>query len=214
MTLLKHVVLLLALLVPAGCAIVGATLGKVAGSPPVPAQFEPAKVSTLVLAENFRQLATSHDDADRIARRVGALLSENEVGPIVPADQVTTLRDRMSADFRKMNVIEVARELQAEQVIYIDLQGVGVGVMPGSDVLRGEATASVRVIDVATGSILFPAGVQEGAGVSFESPIRRQSAGGNRAGVRGEALDGLSTNIARLFHPWQADEIGKLAEPD
>ena len=192
----------------AGCAALGAVMGKVAGQPDVPAQYELKKdLPVLVIAENFRDPSTSMTDADRIARLVSDDLDAHKVAPIVSIDQLTILRDAKPAEFAKMTVVDLAKQLGAKQVVYVDLDSVAVGVQTGSDMLKGIGAARVLVIDVDSGRSVFPGGLSEGLAVSFDSPMRRVSDQATPNTVRSETLMGLGGRISRLFYKWQPSDV-------
>lgn len=202
----------LALLVASGCNVIGVIAGKTVGQPPVLPQFEFDKTAPLlVLAENYRDPTSASIDADRVARMVGEDLQAHEVAPLITADELSAARDSRPAAFTKMSVVEVARAVGAKQVLYIDLTSVGVGSQQGSDVLKGVASANLRVIEADTGKIRFP-DMASGYPVSYETPVRSARDGVSPDSVRGEALNELSVRIARLFYKYTPGDHEALGD--
>ena len=201
-----------ALVAGAGCNVVGAVLGKTQGQVPVEAKHTPDPlVPLVVLVENYRNDASSTaSDADRVARMIGERLAEQKAAPIVDPDKVRTLRDRSPKAYQAMGVTQVAREVGAGQVLYVDLTGVGVGVQVGSDVAKGLASANVRFIDVDTGLVAWPSDFAEGAPVGFETRPPRVGDAVTLDSIRVDVLVGLSDRIARMFFRYKPDDLEAL----
>lgn len=205
--------LLLGIVSLGGCHVVGVIADKVAGDRPVPATHTPDPLKPLlVIAENYRDPSSNGSDAERVQALVGDRLAEHQVAPIVSDDAVRTVRDRSPQAFRKMTVVEIAKAVGAQQVLYIDITGIGVGAQVGSDSLKGVAGANVKLIDATTGAVLFPADLDAGATVGFESPLRRASSTATPDRVRIETLVGLSDRIARLFHSYRPSDLERLGD--
>jgi hypothetical protein len=193
-----------------GCAAVGVIASAVTPPPEVKAQYEPAKVQTLVLIDPAPGVANPPAvalDADRLARMLCKDLVDHKAVPaVVDNDKLTVFRDSQLDGFRKLSVADVARKLGAEQVIYVELDAIGIGVAQGSDVMKGVAGARVRVVDARTAMVTFPTGESRGQTVAFESEMRRTSDKATAASVRAETLQGLSDRIAKLFYTYRAEE--------
>jgi len=197
------------LLAAGGCQVFGVLFGKALPDPPVPAKFVPEKRPTLVLAENYRSPTLTAQDADRVARIVAQHWQSRDVAPLVARDDLVRLRDRDPAAFAAMDVRAIARAVGAEQVVYVDLMGVGVSASPGSEILKGQASANVRVIDVPSGRVLFPLDATDGIPVGYETPLQVGRDRVTPLSVRGATLEGLGLRIARLFYKWQPDDSGE-----
>ncbi len=192
-----------------GCAAVGALAGKLLPEPPIPARFILPSVPTLVFVENSSQPGNASIDADPLARHIHNDLTRFEVVPVIPLDKLQTLRDLESTRFRNRSITEVASQLGAAQVLYVDVQGVAVGSVPGSDVVKAIGSARVRVIDVATAQVIFPRESTDGLPISFETRPRRIASGSANptvAAARAEVLAELGKRIAQLFRDYQIDE--------
>lgn len=193
-----------------GCAAVGVIASAVTPPPEVKAQYEPAKVETLVLidpAPGVSNPAAVSLDADRLARMLSKDLVEHKAVPsVVDNDKLVLLRDSQLDGFRKLSVADIARKLGAEQVIYVELDAIGIGFAQGSDVMKGVAGARVRVVDARTAMVTFPTGEGRGESVGFETEMRRTSDKATAASVRAETLQGLSDRIAKLFYTYRMEE--------
>jgi hypothetical protein len=190
-----------------GCQAIGVVADKI--SPPtVEAQYAFGKTTqVLVIAENFRTPTQSESDADRVAQLVSEELTTEQAALIVSPEKLALVRDVKPDAYAKMSVVDLGRAVGAQQVLYIDMGGVGVGAQPGSDVLKGVAQANVKIIDVATGAVAFPKDMAEGVPVSFETVLRRASLKSTPDAVRTQAIVGLSGKIARLFHKYYPADI-------
>ena len=194
----------------AGCAVVGIVADKVA-PPTVEAQYDPGKTTQLlIIAENYRDPTQSASDAERVARLVGDELTKEEAAFVISPEKLALVRDSRPGAYAKMSVVDLGRAVGAQKVIYIDLGGVGVGAQPGSDVLKGVAHASVKVIDVATSQVVFPQDMADGVQVAFETPMHRATPRATPDAVRSEAIIGLSGKIARLFHQYHPTDLEAL----
>jgi hypothetical protein len=191
-----------------GCPLVGVIADKVGGRRPVEPLYEPGKTTQLlVIAENYRTPTQSASDSDRLARLITDELTQKQVAVLVSQEKLALVREARQASFTKMSVVDVAKAVGAQQVLYIDLGGIGVGAQQGSDMLKGVGHASVKVIDVAAGDVAFPKDMSEGMPVSYETPIRRATDVTTPDAVRNEAIVGLSGKIARMFYQYQPSDI-------
>ena len=187
-----------------GCYAVGTVAHMVFGPPAVDAQYDPQKRPTLVLVENFQDPDASAADGDVIAREVGEKLHENADLEVVDADRVVPLRTEQAATFHAMSVPAVGRALGAKQVVYVNLVESETSADPTGAAVHAKATARVRVVDAATGSVLWPTGQPRGLELSADVPYDRSDST-HGAGMRGEMLSQLSDRIAKLFYKWKPD---------
>jgi hypothetical protein len=191
-----------------GCPAVGVIADKLAGPRPIEAMYEPGKTTQLlVIAENFRAQGHSASDNDRLARLVSDQLAAKEVSMMVSQEKLAVVRDARPGAYGKMSVVDVGRAVGAQQVLYIDFGGIGVGAQQGSNMLKGVGHATVKVIDVAAGQVTFPRDMSEGMPIGFETPIRRATDVSDADAVRRETLLGLSSRISRLFFKYQPTDI-------
>lgn len=200
------------LLLP-GCIVLGIVADKVAGDRPIPPAYAPDPLKPiLVIAENYRNPSSNLSDAERIQILVGDRLTQNKVAPVIPDDSVRAVRDRSPSAYRKMSIVEIAKAVGAEQVVYIDITSIGVGAQAGSDSLKGVGSANVKLIEVETGAVLFPGDRDAGAPVGFESQLSRAAGPATTDRVRAETILGLSEQIGRLFYPYRPSDLERLGD--
>lgn len=198
-----------------GCRLFGIAADRLVGRPEIDARYTPGETTQmLVFVENYRDPAGATGDANRVAAMVGEVLQGRKAATIVAPEKLQLLRDAKGMSFSQMSVVDIGKAVGAQQVLYIDLGGIGVGVHAGSDVLRGRASASVKVIDVATGSVRFPEELAAGFPIEFSSPMRRAESGVTPDTIRGETLQGLSANIARLFYKYQPGDLEAIGSEE
>lgn len=197
----------------AGCDLVGVVADKVAGARPVPPAHVPDKTkSMIVIAENYRDGTRNASDAQRLSSVVTQDFVIKTVAPMIPPERLQTLRDKDPAAYRKMSVLEIAKAVNAQQVLYIDMGAVGVGTQPGSDALKGVSNANVKLIDVASGTVIFPKDQDAGAPVAYESKLYPASREVTPDRVRGQAIVGLGEQIGRLFHEYLPTDLERLGD--
>lgn len=208
--------LLAALASASGCNVIGVLADKTAGQIPVEAKHKPDPlVPLVVLVENYRSASgTTASDADRVAAMISTRLEEQKVAPIVPQDKVRDLRDRSPKAYAQMGVVQVARAVGAGQVLYVDLAGVAVGTQMGSDVGKGVANANVKFIDAKSGLVAYPADLNDGVPVSYQTRMRRIADNVTVDSLRGDVLSSLSERIARMFFSYKPDDVEALGSED
>ena len=195
----------------AGCAAVGVVADKVIGKAPVPAVYTLGLTTTvLVLVENYQDPSMNATDSERVGRMIANVLETKKAAIVISPDKLVSVRDSHAAAFSRMSVVDIGKAVGAAKVIYINLGGVAVGAQQGSDMLKGISRANVKVIDVVTGGVAFPADMSEGYPVDFSSPMRRGAEGITPDAIRGETLVGLSTAIARLFYSYEPGELESI----
>jgi hypothetical protein len=210
MRLARSLLMLTLLSSTSGCQILGLVADKVA-EPTVEAQYSPGKTTQLlVIAENYRAPTDSASDADRIAQLVSEELAREKVALIISQEKFALVRDLKPTTYAKMSVVDLGKAVGAQQVLYIDMGGVGVGTASGSDVLKGIGSVNVKVIDVATGAINFPKDVADGVPVSFATQLHRATPRATPDAIRVQVLVGLSGKIARLFHSYHPSDLEAL----
>ena len=196
--------LLLLALTASGCVAGGAVLYKVFGPAAVDAKYEPQKRSTLVLVENFGDPDASAVDGDSVARQVGEALHDHAGLTVVDPDQVLPLRAESPADFRELTVPAVGQKVGAEQVVYVNLIESQTTSDPTGAAVTATATARVRVVDVATGEVLWPRGQPKGYELSAKMPYDRTDSATGTA-MRAHLVNRLSEEIGHLFYSWKPD---------
>ena len=197
-----------------GCPAVGVIADKIAGPRPIEAMYEPGKTTQLlVIAENYRIPTQNPTDSDRLARLVSDQLAAKEVALIVSQEKLALVRDARPGAFNRMSVVDVGKAVGAQQVLYIDVSGIGVGAQQGSNMLKGIGRATVKVINVASGDIAFPKDMSDGMPVTYETPMRRATDVTTPDAMRAETITGLSSRIARLFFKYQPTDLEAIDRP-
>jgi len=199
-----HLLLPLLALV-AGCQAAGVLLYKTMGDPEIPAQYELPKKPTIIMVENFRHSGMTADDADLLGRLVHQKATAINLVPLIAYEKLLELKATQPIQYGKMTVTEIARKLEAEQVLYIHLESGGVASMGGGSVHQGKASVLVKVIDATTGDTLWPAEIEDGRGVNAETNPIRGTDRYRPEDIRTQLYDDLAMKIVRLFHKWKPD---------
>jgi hypothetical protein len=188
----------------AGCQAMGALIYKTTGDPDVPAQYELPQKPALVLVENFKHASVAADDSELLGRLIHGRLDQKKLVPLVGHERLLELKAADPKAFRAMTVVEIARKLDAEQVIYVHLQAGAVSSMGGGTIKQGKASVLVRVIDVQTGENAWPTGIEDGRQIGTET---NPATTGSRAEseIRLSMYDNVAMQIVRLFHKWKPD---------
>ena len=204
--IIHHSALIVIPLLLSGCEVLGVAAYKLHGPAKVPAQYVPAKQPMLVLVENFQHQSSVNAHADLLGRMIVKDLEQKKVAPLVSLDKLQALRDAKRAEFPKMSMAAIGREVGASQILYVQLQRSDVNPMSGGDVLTGQTSATVKVVDVATGNTLWPADIAAEAGYPVGAGTRLGADNGaNVQDVRQRMYAKLSHEIARLFYKWQPE---------
>ena len=198
----------LLLLLLTGCNVVGPVAQIVGGPPTVEAVYKPAREPMVVVVENFQHPSDAYADAEMLARTLHDELDRENIAPLVPMEKLYALRANRPADFHKMSIAAIGKELGAKQVLYVDLEQASIEASPGSDMLRGKATVLVRVVDTETGRSRWPKDIAEGYPVNYESPPPRYDVAANESVVRNALYRGLAVRIGQLFHKWTPGDGG------
>lgn len=203
LALLRPALLAGVLLAAAGCAPVGTMWYTLFGNPPNPPLYTPAKTPTLVLVEADRGGNADEFDADLVAAQLADQLKAHKVCPLVDASRILQLRDTNPTQYRSMSIAELGRSVGAKQVVYVSLQNSNGDPDLGHPGAQVEASARVRVVDVATGAASWPVDNQIGYPLSADVPFDAQ--GTESTDAHTAVLTKLSDSIARLFYPYSAD---------
>ena len=163
----------------------------------------------LVLVENYEHQSSVNAHADLLAQMLMKELGEWKVAPIVPLERLQELRDARPREFPTMSMATIGREVGAEQILYVQLHRTDVTPMMGAaggDALTGQASASVKVVDVASGDTLWPGGISNDTGYPVSAATKLGAHNGaNVADVRQRMYVQLSHDIAKLFYKWQPE---------
>ena len=198
----------LAVLVMSGCAVPGAILYKVAGPPAVPAKYAPPKEPMLVLVEEAHRRSGTMIETEELASALELELKANNVAPLVDGQQVHRLRDAGPVAFRNMGIAEIGQRAGAKQVLYVALRRFEFDSPESTDVVRVRMAADVKVVDVATHAVRWPA-TGESETFEYESPLVRLTPENPRAALRRAALEHAALEIGRWFHPWKPETMSE-----
>jgi len=198
------------ILTSAGCSILGVAAYKLHGPAKVPAEYVPEQKPMLVLVENYEHQSSVNAHADLLGRLLVKELEARKVAPLVSLDKLQELRDARPAEFPRMSMAAIGREVGADQILYVQLHRSDVTPLSGGDALDGKTAASVKVVDVASGDTLWPggAGAEAGRPVAAATRLGGADNGTNVQDVRQRLYVQLSHEIAKLFYKWQPDFEG------
>jgi hypothetical protein len=160
-----------------GCGALGVPLYTVFGDPPIPAQYDPPKVPTLVLVENARSPGDVQVDADQIAQQVCEELRTKAKMDIIDPDKVAELREEDPKKYHAMYVGDIGKAVGAKQVIYIDLI---------ESAVTGDVTQTT---------------IHAQAKMDFDSMDSSKA-----MAMHMDLLTQLSSQISKLFYTWKPDD--------
>lgn len=198
---------LTALLLVGGCNLAGAVLAKTVGNPDIPAKYTLEKVPTLVWVENYQNPDLAEADAILLAHAIEDKLKKKNVVPIVGMEKAIDQKNLRRREFRNTSIAGIGRLVNAEQVIYVDLQQSGIVPLAIGGNHQGRAVAQVKVIRASDGTTLWPTDSQAGYPIATETNPLKGSDSKNSNDVRITLYDYLSGDIARLFYKHDEDEI-------
>ena len=203
---------LLALLLVSGCAAFGAIGYKTFGPTKVPAAYEPKKETMLVLADAYGSPAELQPYADQIAVMVVDKLRQNMVAPLIDESSLIRFRSTKGSSYEKMNIPEIGSAMKAQQVLYIHLKNLSAADV-ASDVVKAQVSADVRVVSVVSGQTLWP-DIGSTREVTTPTQFVRKEGLHTAPQARGEMMDQLAEQVARLFYSHTPDFEDKNATQD
>jgi len=145
-----------------GCNIIGWVGHAVPDK--VPAVYKLPKRPTLILVDDPQRQLRDPALASVVLSRVAFDLTENKVvKKVVPVVEVNKVAAKEGANFELMSAGSLAKQLDADQVIQVQVERVELEPSPG--LVQPTALVYVKVVD-ADGKRLFPAGDAGGAAPS------------------------------------------------
>jgi hypothetical protein len=207
-TALRVAVATVAVPLLAGCNLIGALAYKTVGPNEIDAEYKlPLAEPVLVLAENY-QRGTLQSAADELAELVFTDLQAHKAGTLIPPDKLMQLRSQKPERFNLLRIQEVGQAVGAKQIIYINLKELDVTGVTGSDAVSGKISATVRVVDVATGQTKWPdigSDREFHASTNFVPETQVDSLGV----MRTQMAQDLSVQIAQLFYKYKPEDESK-----
>lgn len=197
--------LLLLSLFISGCAAAGVLAYKLSGPPTIKAKYIPAQEPMLVLVESYRSPSAAFVTAEQLTAAIETDLRDNKVVPLVDQKKLYHLRDTRGDKFHDLSIPQIGRATGAKQVLYVDVLQSSTDPAGGGEFVKATVAVRVKVVDVATGTTLWPDS-QGGIPVAAESPLVRLEAAVTPASVRDELVNRIGTQVARLLHDWKAEE--------
>jgi hypothetical protein len=203
-----------------GCTEAGAVAYAVVGDIPTDAEYNLARVPTLVMVENYPNADESADDADILARYIIQNLNKNlnekekkkeekkKLAPIVFVDtmKLYDLRTLDANKFHKMKIQEIGRRVGARQVVYVSLDSMSVQSIGRSEMMRGVGSARVKVVNCVSGQTLWPQESGGGYPVGFESNIVTPQQDITYHEAQDKTMRAMAKNISQLFYKHGPDD--------
>lgn len=195
------------LVLATGCLKAGGVIAyKIMGPPKVPALYDPPKEPLLVMVERYNSTASASVDCQTIAREIYRDLVANQVGQPIDPILVFDLESANPEKFRKMTISQIGAAVTAKQVIYVRLTSHSVNSVDGGSMISGNATAMVKVIDVATGELKWPTESAAGYPVKAEIPMQLARRGMSPELVNAQLTRQITAQVGKLFYAWQPQD--------
>jgi hypothetical protein len=191
----------------AGCQLLGLAAYKIAGPPDVPAKYVPDKTKPmLVLVENYEHQSAGAAASDLLAHYLARDLQDHQIAPVVSLEELQALRDAKGAEFARMSITAIGKELGAAQVLYVQLHSSDVTPLQGGESFTGQSAATVKVVDVGDGNTLWPTEISAGYAVVAHVQVGAANAQ-DPQDVRRQLNLKLSEQISKLFRKWKPDDM-------
>ncbi|MCC6241009.1 MAG: hypothetical protein IT448_11995 [Phycisphaerales bacterium] len=198
-------ILLVLCLGGSGCNYVGMFEYAVVGPPLQPAAYKLSEQPTLVLVENYRSPSSLALDADRFGSQLTDELRSNTLTPMIDPAELHRLIQQKGSAYPQMKVSEIARELGARQVVYIDLASCGVEQAGG--MMRGIMSYRVKVIDGQTGQTLWPQDAASGQPVEYKTEMQHVTELDKPDMLRTRMIGNMARRTARFFYDWKPVDL-------
>ena len=198
---------ILLLLLVAGCNYMGAFGAKILPPPPIPAAYVPTTEPMVVIAENYRNPSGSAMDGEQVARYVHDDLLTHHVAEMIDPIKVIDLKSKQPTDFRSLSISQIGKLVGAKQVLYINVvECTLVGAM-GTDAVKGQCSARVKIVDVETGFARWP--IDEAAGylINVKTAYSTTLNASDEAALRLTLQQQAAGEISRLFYAAPAEDF-------
>lgn len=193
------------LLAAGGCVIAGYA-ASIYGDPPIPAAYIPAKVPMLVIVKDPPDPSGTKIEADTVGREIEEQITRHDIAPLVPSAKVDEFRRTTLSGFGSLPPAQVGKAVGAEQVLYITILSSSIDSGSARDMLKGNISTSVCVIDVQSGKMLWPTDGSSGAAVGFTTPMVRIAGQTSPLTVSRGMYAGVADRIAKLFRKYKPDQ--------
>jgi hypothetical protein len=209
-TIALRAALLLVCTLACGCGPIGAIAYKVAGPMPIEAKYLPPQTPMLVFVERYNAGGSAggidaHQEAELLAREIQRQMQEHTPVPQVDPMSVANVRLKDPTRFARLTVSQIGGETGAEQVLYVNVLSSTIQIGQGSQLVRGQMAARVKVVDVASGAIVWPEDSADGYAVAIQTPIKSLRENTTPAAARNAMFRQMADAIAKLFYKYKPD---------
>jgi hypothetical protein len=187
-----------------GCNAVGFVANAV-GPPDVPAEYVLPAKPTIVVVKDLPDPNGGTNESEEVAAEIDRELKTHVIVPLISSAKVAEIRSDQT-DEQPMSPAQIGRAAGADQVIYVELQSSSLDAGPVNDVLKGQISAMVRVIDAKTGQTLWPSDGSDGPTVSYETPMLKVDDETNRNLLRQNVCAGIADQVAKFFYKYKPNK--------
>lgn len=193
-----------------GCSIGGLVLSNVVPPADIPAVYQPIDQPTAVVIDDPAHHLPSIPMLGLIADRIGTDLEAQQViSTFVSPKRVDAVRLN-HRDFADWPIDRIGRELGAQQVIYVLIADFAL-TDTGNNVYRPIMSGRVKIIDVASGTRLFPSNQAYGHPVTtklfFKTPD--ETSRGSETLLARKLIDHFGKDIGKLFYDHRPRQVGR-----
>jgi hypothetical protein len=193
------------LLLGAGGCLIAGYAASVYGDPVVPAVYVPGKTPMLVMVVDEPDPTGMKVESDTVAREIEQQIQRHQIAPLVPATKVDQFKRTNLAGFSTLPPAEVGRAVGADQVLFVQIQSSRLSAGATGDMLKGEISTTVSIIDAPSGRTLWPNDGSDGAAVSFSTPTLRETERNTPLAVSRLMYAGLADRTVKLFRRYKPD---------
>jgi len=187
--------------VQTGCLGIAANLMHAVGMDMIPAEYEGLQESTIAIITVTDSSQYANDVASReLSRRVGEVLTkEVKKVQLVREDLVEQWRDTHGWD--TLDYVALGEGVEAQKIVAIEL--FDRRLRDGATLYRGRADVRIKVIDTATGNVVYTKSLDE---YTFPTSTGQHTSETTESRFRKLYLSMLANEIGRSFHPYDLNE--------
>ncbi len=207
-SVLLCVVTVIAGTIVGGCTVARYVTTVITGPGSIDAVYEPFDLTSIILVDDPDELLPSLDLNGLLAGRMGdELVEAGVISRFVPPVMVDSLRAKQS-DFASWAIDRVGRELGAEQVIYVLIRDYG--LRENQELYRPRISVSIKIIDVGSGSRVFPKFDEGGYLVNHKLFYKNMAGAGAETEVvlSRKLVESLAGKLAKLFYKHKPPQAG------